>query len=429
MRRALATSSALVAALAVAAGPARADPNASQQATATVYAAGSSPSTDSVSVGQLESGGCPAYTGPNIELHQADGSQGPEEQVSSEAWTLGALLGCLAQPVALGSVTGITIEGPNGPQAADPSQLTPPDLTPGGSDFANPQEYPLLYSTGSGLTYARPWRGGSDANASDSFTAADPTAFTFDVFEGPLLHVTASATPATTKPGQAIQFAANVTGAPAGATLSYAWTFDGAAPDSSAAAPNESFAAAGTYRVSVEVTDDQGGGGGATIPVTVSSSSTTTPPTSTTPHPTGPRVSHGTTPSAAPGRRRATPAGVRGSHAAPHSGRSPRGESGSRRQAEVGTLYTRGGVQPPNVSRRAQNSGSAEPHAPIIRGQLIADVTPLEPGSKLYAQLHPAAATAPALTEAARDTPLAPLLAALGTLALFGLGAVRELRR
>lgn len=186
---------------------ASADQNSDEPVTALVYAAGNAaPLTDATTVGALEAG-CPTYSGPNIELYQAGGIAADGQQVSAQAWALGTLLSCLPTPVPLGAVVGVTVLGAEGPELSGPpesSQLSPADLA-SPSDFADDAESPVLYSDGSGLIYDRPWRGPGDANAPDQVVEAAPEPFVIQVFEGPALSVSASASVATVAAGGTVR--------------------------------------------------------------------------------------------------------------------------------------------------------------------------------------------------------------------------------
>jgi hypothetical protein len=266
-------------------GSAGAAPDGSQVVTALVYHAGSSgPVADSSSLASLQAG-CPSYAGPNIELYTS-GGQAPTDEVNlGAAWSIGTLLSCLPTPIPLAAVTGVTMLGPRGPQLSvggDQAQLTPTDLA-SPSDFANPAESPLVYSDGDGLVYDRPWRGGGDANATDQLIVNAPSPLVLQVFEGPLLTVAATASDASPPPDRPVTFHAIVNGAPPAAALSYSWSFDGGAASATGPSPTVSFPSAGTYNVTVEVSDSAGGGGGATVRVTVGH------PASTTSQASGPR--------------------------------------------------------------------------------------------------------------------------------------------
>lgn len=282
--------------------------NPGEQVIAEVYSATGGPTQDAVSIEGLVT--CPSavpYTGPNIEMHLPDGSLGPTQAVSANAWTLGSVLPCLATPISLNAVKSITVVGPQGAQLEPGAAITPGDLNPAGSDFANPQEYPLIFSNGTGITYDRPWRGGSDANSLDNFTVDDPAPFEFEVFEGSTFTVTVSSSTASIVAGTPVHFSTTAPGASGQTT--YSWSFDGGANPQTTADPAVTFASPGVYDVTVQVIDSSGGTGIGTDQVTVGAATTptvSTPTVSTPPRPTGPIHSGGTTPGGAPGKHPGT---------------------------------------------------------------------------------------------------------------------------
>lgn len=444
-RRRLALGAALlgVIALAQSASVAGADP--SETVTAIIHRAGSAtPVNETVTLGILTET-CPLYDGPNIELYLPDGDQAPEDSINDRAaWTLSSVLGCLMPPVPLAAVTGITVIGADGPELSGPpdsSRLTPADLaTP--SDFADPSQSPLIYSDGEDIIYLRPWRGPGDVNAADQVNDAEPTPFVFDVYEGPLLTVTASASRRSLPAGGTVSFAATVSGAPAGTPLSYSWDFDGGAADSSSPSPTVVFDSPGDYAVSLAVGDDEGGGGGATIQVVVGSPAQTT---TTTGQRTGPSDSHGKRAGAPRGRRSGSnPDGSRRDHAG--SSRRQSGSAAGHPPAAVSATTSTAGptssstdsetsagptrqAGPVGRGRPAQVGAPPSGSPALVAGRLISDITPLPAGiSPLVHPSQAAPAAAPAFRRSFGASAGAGLSAVLAGLILFGLGATRELR-
>ena len=475
-------------ALACLAPVAGADPNAGEAVTALLYRAGAGgvPLNDTATVGTLETG-CPVYAGPNIELHESDGSLTPGQQISALAWSLGTLLHCLPVPIPLSAVTGITVLGANGPElrgAPELSELSPGDLA-SPSDFANAAEDPIVYSDGTGVIYDRPWRGGDDANADDQVVEAAPAPFVFEVFEGPLLHIGVSASATRVPAGGTVSFSASISGEPAGSPLTYGWDFDGGAPASATPAPAVTFPAAGSYRVTLQVTDGDGGGGAATIPITVSSGTATTPTTAQGSSPTGPTRSAGSQPGAQAGRHTSGTSTTTGTHHATSSGarrgdagHSPgegtanassagSGSAGSATRSSAtrssatrssatasapttsaptasaptasapttGATTTAATTAParagrPSDARTPPTPGDAPTagSGPLVAGRLISDVTLLPAtASPLVRGPQAGAPSAPALHRAL-GAALGPALGAAVALLLFGLGAGREWR-
>jgi PKD repeat protein len=124
---------------------------------------------------------------------------------------------------------------------------------------------PVVYATATGTAFLRPSTGEGDLNASDSFEA--PQGVTLALRKGTQLRVRAKASTVRVKPGQRVDFSAEVEGAGAGEALAYSWYFDDG-HDAETAAPNHSFAKRGSYDVTLGVTA-AGNDTGASAVVTV----------------------------------------------------------------------------------------------------------------------------------------------------------------
>src|SRR5262249_5721436 len=157
--------------------------------------------------------------------------------------------------------------------------------------------------------YDRPWRGGSDEDYLDQVQEPSGSPVTVEAYAGPTLHVTAAADRTTIDAGASVSFSSNVEGSDSG--LSYAWTFDGGAPDSSDPSPRETFGTAGLYNANLVVTDRSTGAIGSTQPITIMVNTANGQQTSTAggtpqpgggqgPSPTGPQQSPGGTPGGTP---------------------------------------------------------------------------------------------------------------------------------
>ncbi|MGH2885440.1 MAG: PKD domain-containing protein, partial [Solirubrobacteraceae bacterium] len=266
-----------VVALGCQAGVAAADPSSDQLVSATVYTQSGTTQNDSVSLAQLQSDPkCTPYSG--TDMNELGRTGFVDVQLSpTGTWALSTILGCLSTPVPVAGVHGVTvINGQGAPEDGPGSMLTRADLAPQGStDFNNPQEAPVVQALGSLNQYDRPWRGGGqgqpDYDFSDEVQGTDngqPLPIAIEVFEGPVLTVTVSASQTMVPVGKSVTFNATVTGQ-GGSALSYSWNFDGGAPNSTAASPQVIFGNTGQYDVTVQVTDTAGGGGGADIPITV----------------------------------------------------------------------------------------------------------------------------------------------------------------
>ena len=423
---------------------------------ATVYNAGGGTATDSVSPAQLRAAPsqCPTYSGGSMQEY---GRQGPVTVTPSptSSWTLATILGCLQTPIAPAAVTGITVIGADGAPLTGPgSELTPADLsTP--SDFQNTAETPVITALGSTDQYDRPWRGGSDLDYLDE-TQSTPIAI--EVFKGPPLTVTASASQTTVTVGSAITFSAAVSG-DNGASLSYNWNFGGGAASSTQAAPQVQFATAGVWTVNVQVTSANGGGGGGQLTVTVTPPGSTTTPTTTGSTTTGPDRSSGPTPGAPPAKQKKT--GTRGT---PHThGKGAQNTSTDSQTTTTQTTTTQtttrpaaassggssgssgssGGSGPATQPTGRTTTGHRAPAAPthrraptvpasgtLVRGQLISDVVPLPADQSPLVHVVPASSGGAPARQAPEGASVLPIIgAALAIVILLGLGARRELGR
>jgi PKD domain len=437
-----------------------ADAGANPLVTATVYTA-SGTSTDSVSVAELEAnpGQCPTYQESSMtEL----GRQGPVDVplAQNATWSLPTILSCLQTPISPGSVMAVTVIDADGnPEVGSDSQITPQDLeTP--SDFNNPSEYPVVQALGSVNQYDRPSRGSPqgqpDYDYLDEVQSSQP--ISIEVFEGGRLTVTPSASKTAVARGGTVSFSATVGGAN-GSPLSYAWSFDGGAPNSTAPAPRAAFNAAGQYDVTVQITDAAGAGGGAEIPITVGSA----PPAATGSHhqtgggtnrkshsPTGPSKSGGqhagagvgknksqsttsgktTTTSTTPASTTPTSTSTTPASTTPTSTSTTSSHSATPSTPTPTTTTHSPAPHPPrHASPIAKPPTRVFPFGPLVAGQLISDVTTVPAQASPLVHSVPAPATsAPPARQAVRTSPLAAVLASLGVVLLLALGAARELR-
>lgn len=446
---------------------ATADPSSDEVVSATVYSPSGMTQNDSVSLAQLQSNPkCTPYSGTDLnELGRTGFVDVPLSPTAT--WSLGTVLGCLSTPVPVAAVQGVTvIDSQGNPEARAGSMLTPADLAPQGStDFNNPQEAPVVQALGALNQYDRPWRGNgrgqTDQDFLDEVQGTDngqPLPITIEVFEGPLLTVTVSASRTTVLAGTAVTFSATVTGQN-GNALSYSWNFDGGAQSATASSPQVTFGTPGQYNVTVQVTDTAGGGGAAEVPITVGTPApavTGAPPQpgsgrSRNSHtPTGPRKSKGNHAGVRPGNSSAgasTSAGTRSS-AGTHANTSTRGSttptaattststriSTSTTPSQPATASTQHRTNTPTPPARSPTVRLARPapappaSAPLVSGLLVGDVTPLAAGASPLVHVVPAAATAPPARQAIRVSLLPALSAGFAVLLLLGLGAGRELR-
>jgi hypothetical protein len=405
---------------------------------ATVYGPGGVQSSDSVSLAALTSGSqpCPEYPEGSMTEY---GRGGPvTTQLSpTDTWSLSSILDCVQTPISATEVTGVTIIDSQGaPELGSGSQLTRSDLA-SPSDFQNTAENPVVQDNGSTVEYDRPWRGGTDEDFDDQVQEAPP--LSIEVFEGPLLTVTASASQTTISPGTTVSFTSTVTG-PDDTGLSYKWNFDGGAAGSTQADPQVAFAGAGVWDVSLEVSDSAGGGGATTIPITVKSASGTAGHSHS---PTGPSKSRGKTRGGVPGKPRtdasqkasssnsggapATTSTPAAATSTPAAGSSPSTSANQKPTARDAHKRAKPSATHPQQGRSPL--GATASSEPPVTGRLISDVLPLSPGaSPLVHDVPAAAATAPAIGHTARASIVPIVSTGLVILLLLGLGAGRELR-
>ena len=434
------------------AGLAGADAGSDTLVTATVYSA-SGTSIDSVSVAQLQAnpGQCPTYQESSMnELGRQGFVDVPLAQ--NATWSLPTILGCLQTPIPVASVKGVTVINAAGsPEVGSDSQLSPQDLaTP--SDFNNQSESPVVQALGSLNQYDRPYRGSPQGQADDDYldevqsTQDDqPAPISIEVFEGGRLTVTASASKTKVAPGGAVSFSATVSGAN-GSPVSYSWSFDGQAANSTAPNPQATFDAVGQYDVGVQVTDSAGAGGGTEIPITVGSP----PPARTGSHhqegagtnrksnsPTGPRKSSGNHAGGAAGNHKSpSTTSAKTTSTAPASTTPSSTSTTPSHPATPSATPTHTTTAPSRARHPTQHTSPLTqprtrvfPAGPLVNGQLISDVTTLPAGtSPLVHSVAAPAASAPPARQAVRTSPVPALAAAFGVILLLGLGAGRELR-
>jgi PKD repeat protein len=457
----------MVGALGCQAAVAAADPSSDEVVSAIVYSPSGTTQNDSVSLAQLQSNAhCTAYSGTDMNELGRNGFV--DVQLAPEGtWALSTVLGCLSTPVPVAAVHGVTvINGQGAPETGPGSMLTPADLAPQGStDFNNPQEAPVVQALGSLSQYDRPWRGGGqgqpDYDFLDEVQGTDngqPLPIAIEVFEGPLLTVTVSASRTTVPAGGTVTFNATVTGQN-GSALSYSWSFDGGAQSSTAPSPQVTFGNAGQYDVTVQVTDSSGGGGSAEIPITVGAP----PPAATGSHPqtgsgksrkshtpSGPRKSKGTHAGGPAGKSNTGKSTTAGKGSSTNTGKNTSTTSSTTSTSTTPASTTPGSTTgasthhaTASTSRRASTPHRAVSHTtapltrstpplpsgPLVSGQLVSDVTPLAAGASPLVRVVPAAvATAPPARQAIRASLLPAFGAGFAVLLLLGLGAGRELR-
>lgn len=432
---------------------AAADPNSGQQVTAVIYPKTGGITTESVTLGALAQNCRPAYTGQPIARYRQDGTQAPSGSVTATTWSVATVLGCLPTPVLIPDAIKILVVQGSAPETGPNSPLLPGDLTyPNPSDFLNPLETPLITSDGNNITYDRPRRSLSDPNADDSVVAPNGTDFVFEVVERTLLSATVTPSANPVAVGGAVSFTAQAPGLAPG-SLQYSWDFGGAAPSQSGPSPSVTYYSAGTYDVTVQVTDSAGHVA-QSQPLLVQVGSA--PPSSTNPSapPTGPTQSNGGMPGGAPGTsKQPGTVGQRPSGKKPDAGKGkgkPKsattpgsggastgsGHTGSGSSSAPSTAASRRGkpgrAQPAGghavTPAKRRSTASTTGPATTVTGRLISDVTLLPVGaSPLVHAVAGPLAIAPAARRPLTASLLPALAAALVVFLLFSLGAGREL--
>jgi hypothetical protein len=458
-RFAFATAVVLAALAALEGSPARADNGDLTVVSATIYGAQGSVSHPSVTVGTLTANNCQTADSP-IYLYPGDQ---PAQLAVNSQWSLATVLQCaLGLPVDTGTSVQVLSPAHGFEAPLSYSELTDPTQY-------DPQALPVVSIDGGEdqVTYARPWLGGSDQNAVDSFVStAAPVAIV--VWEsGSILSVRPSDTTISqTDKTMTEQFSATVqtaggTAVPA-ASLQWQWNFNDGAT-STEAAPQHSFVP-GVYYVTVEVSDPvTGAGGTATIevsaagaPATGSGTHTGGPSPSNGKAPAGPQRSSGTHAGGPAGKSKATPTGA---SSKTHNAKGPTSETttapassptttASSKPAPVpaktptasrtaATTAPRLPAPPPHAAVRLaglpapsqHQPQSLRPHGPIVAGELISDVAPVAADvSPLVHTVSAPVPTAPAVRRAGTATPWPAVGAGLLALLVFGLGAAHELR-
>jgi len=420
-------------------------------------------SHQSVGLATLE--GCPAYDGSNpIYLYPP----GQPDQLPATSWTLAAVLTCGLQ-IPLADVTSVQVLNPSqGFEAPlDNADLSDPTRY---QDAQAPDALPAISVDGSEnqTAYVRPFRGGSDDNARDAVTANGAPITLVVYVDGPPLTVQASAqTLSSTATATTAKLSATVLstgGSPVPASaLTWSWNFgDGAT--SAAATPEHTFVA-GSYDVTVQVTDvGSGAGGTATIQFRTPASPApghqtqtggNTPTKSKSPagsdhgkHSHRPAGQSGATPSGSSAKGRSTPPPAGQTTTPARTGPTTTGPTSttsttsspttpapatttsSAPSPATHTVAPRPVTHPrPHRTTPRRSPPPASPIGSLVTGRLISDVTPLPVGSSPLVHVTPTAAAAPpAVRQAIRSASVSALGAALVVVVLLGLGAGRELR-
>jgi len=420
---------------------------------ATIYPS-SAGNVSHVSVGLQALQACPEYSGSNpIYLYPP----GQPFQLTQTSWTVSTLLSCGLQ-VPVDDVNSVQILSPNHGFEAPLSNADLTDPT----RFQDPQApdaLPVISVDGTEnqTSYVRPFRGGTDANAGDEVIETGAPITLVVYANGPPLIVVATArtlsstaTVTTAKLSATVQTAA---GAPVPASaLTWSWTF-GDGGTSTAVTPKHRFVA-GSYDVTVQVTDvADGAGGTATIQFQTpaqpksghrnqTGGSNPTKSTSPTGTENGKHSKHqggqtGSQRSRASGGGRSTTTSQsttttrQSTTTAAHSTTTATQSTTSTASTATAPAATTTTATPPHrtAPRRRAPAPRTAPAGPLVTGRLISNVTTLPAGASPLIHLTPAAAAAPPqVRQATSSRSVAAPAAALAVAVLLGLGAGWELR-
>jgi hypothetical protein len=389
---------------------------------------------------------CQPYSGPN-PMYLYPGQQ-PFQAPPDSTWTVSEVLQCAlgVPPAQLSDVQVGTatrgFEAPlSGAALTDPSQYQDP---------AAPGALPIISSDGAEdqNTYVRPWRGGSDANATDQVVQSGQPVALLVYLNGSLLTVTATQqTVSHTSSTRTIRLGATVrdgSGAAIAPTaLTWSWTF-GDGGGSTTTSPTHRFSS-GTYYVTVAVTDGSTGSGGtATMRVSFGGSG----PAGTGSHNGNPKATKSKNPSGADHGSPKPTSGARGQKKSASQTTTTQTTTTQTTTTTTNTTTTTATTTPttttPSTSTTATSTSrtlrthrspttrtqpAVPPNAPVVSGQLISDVTPLPASASPLVHLTPAVATPAAEVRQASHISATPAVGgALAVGLLLALGAGRELR-
>jgi PKD domain len=423
------------------------------------------PVTTDVSIDALTGnpGACPRYTGTHLVQHSKSGGleeiQPPFPTAQTGVWPLSSILACLGRPQPFAAVSRVLVHGTNGrAELGKDSQLLQGDIDPRGSTFPDTSQMPIIFVRGTSWVYYRPWRGTStDFNSPDQVEGDSDSAIVIEVYTGPLLDVHMTADLSQVDEGR-VSFTATVSGNSPGSHLTWDWESGDNQSSSAAGEVSFTYAAAGDYTASLQVSTDDGSGGGDQVPITVPArageptpvptkdastpgpndgSNGVTPPGSATPHNRTPGQRNGGDKSRSPASGAKGGRNTPSKHGRPHASATPSPPSASPGSGEsAGT----GGGSPSNAQNgagrrkpatRERNRREKTPDSGLERvtGLLVSDVIPLSAaasplvqetgaprGSAARARRHVEASPVPAI-----------IGASLAVLLLLGLGAAREL--
>jgi hypothetical protein len=298
---------------------------------------------------------------------------------------------------------------------------------------------PVVWINDPSTWYTRPLRSPSDTNSTDQILASNGSALDVYVYSGPVLTVSAKATPSHVAKNQLVTLTARVTNPTvADGSLTYTWNFqDGT--HATGASVKHSYGIPGNWYPVVTVQGQADDSGGASQPIAVTVGSA---PTSTGSGPggtsAGKHAHHG-----GPTHRTANAPAQAGSHK--HSTTTTTTTSNTTTStttsatsttAATGTSHNLPANAGPSPTTRAPAASDhrvqpqPSPGGTVVDGRLIADVVPISAvqlahqGSQQPAQAHAPSAS----TGGGSITALGGIAGGCAIVALLGSGAGMELR-
>ena len=341
-------------------------------------------------------------------------------------------------------------------QTGGAASLSGPDLTDPSARFESGLK-PIFWINGSETQYLRPLRSPSDLNGADQIAISNGQPLDVYLYTGPLLSVTATATPNPVAVKRPVTLTAHVSNRTAAdGSLTYTWAF-GDNQKATGITVKHSYAVAGPWTPSVTVQGaNDSGGVSAPLVVTVgalSKGGTAGKPGGSnrkrTAHHGGPKLSRGTTPNTTPTQKRSS-----GTSTQPTSTSTQTTTQQSTTPATTTPAPTTPAAPPQTTHASPVKSHSApgkherkrrrspahrtiapqpNPAAALVKGRLIADVIPVS-AVQLAQQNHtsgrqPSPAHAPsAALSGGSPTPVSGIAAGCAIMLLLGSGAGLELR-
>jgi len=376
--------------------------------------------------------------GTNYPLQST--SQSPNAHPVSNAISINALLKLAGVNPATVGFTNV-VRPSNGTW----STLNTADLSDQTTTFINGLK-PIVWINGTETDYMRPQRTPTDANISDFIVADSGAPIDLYVHSGPLLDVTASATPTTVTTGQSVTFAAQVPNyTAADGALTYNWSFQDGTTASGASVTHR-FTSIGTYSptVTVQGAGNDSGGASPPVPVTVGAppkSGTSGSPGANNPnhnaHTGGPSNSNGKTSHTTPSHKHTGGPGTNHSHGSNQSPATPQTTSPTQTTPSTPTASTPTPAASTHHAATAYRRSSSRKHAQpqhdpgttVVKGRLVSDVIPVS--SAQLASQNGAASPAHAPSAGVGGGSLTPVAGIIGggaIILLLGSGAGLELR-